>query len=217
MRHRRTLLGPPALRVLRALIAVLLAGGKPGVALVCKDNEMVTKAYRLNDEKCTECGMGKYGRHGKCHDCPFFARQRKYKDFLGTLWCDNSCEQMWENRAVVKDVELRGIKTNSEAKQTVLHYEKASSQLLALAQSVLVPVCKKCSGQTFVQQISPLRLEWVRQDLLAMNFAEAHLNSLDVYHTERFTWTLCRSCPPGFVRDSWSVPEDGARCRTTAR
>jgi hypothetical protein len=41
-----------------------------------------------------------------------------------------------------------------------------------------------------------------------MNFAEADLNSLEVYHTERFTWTLCRSCPPGFMRDSWFVPED---------
>lgn len=212
MRLRRALLGPPALQVLRALLAVLLVGGKPGLALVCKDNEMVTKAYRWNDEKCTECGMGKYGSHGKCHECPFFTRQRKYRDVAGTLWCSNSCEQMWENRAAVHDVEFRGIKTISEAKQTVLQYEVLAQPYdgfgNADARTTRNAVCKNCAGPTFVQQISPFRLEWVRQDLLAMNFAEADLKSLDVYHTERFTWSLCRSCPPGFVHGSWFVPED---------
>ena len=235
MRLRRALLGPLgplALQALRALLAVLLAGVVSVVAASCKVNEVAKWDSWSRREKCSPCGVGTYGHDGKCYDCPFFTRQRKNQDVAGTLWCSNSCEQMWENRARVQDVEFRGIRTNFEAKQTVLHYEVGKREVtipnfpgLNNMGVVTLPydrveqelpqkltVCKKCAGPTFVQQISPLRLEWVRQDLLAMNFAEADLNSLDVYHTERFTWSLCRSCPPGFVRDmrdnSWFVPED---------
>jgi hypothetical protein len=128
MRHRSALLGPLALLALQALRALLLAGGVSVVAAcpVNKIEEWVWFDFLYkwgNDKRCVECGVGKYGHEGKCYDCPFFTRQRKYRDVAGTLWCSNSCEQMWENRAAVHDVEFRGIKTISEAKQTVLQYE----------------------------------------------------------------------------------------------
>jgi hypothetical protein len=97
-------------RALRALPALLLACGVSVAAATCKVNEVETWVYnsffRSNTQKCTECGAGQYGHNGQCYDCPSFTRRRKDRDpnvLGGTLWCSNSCEQMWENILVVTD------------------------------------------------------------------------------------------------------------------
>jgi hypothetical protein len=34
----------------------------------------------FGSHNCKECGKGKYGSGGSCHDCPFFTRRRQYRD-----------------------------------------------------------------------------------------------------------------------------------------
>ena len=96
---------------------------------------------------CKECHKGKYGSGGSCHDCPFFKRRRKYRDEsnLGTLWCTNSCKEMYENKKIVTDVEF---------KQT----GNAGLQL-----SVLKKIKFQYETEIYIDGLSSLRMDEITQ------------------------------------------------------
>lgn len=190
------------LRALRAALALLLACGERGVALTCENENQVQIPYttysgreRYDTYKCVECGVGKYGSGGKCHDCPSFMRQRPFKDVHGSLWCTNSCGEMWKTLGVVNDVEFEAT-GRTEAEKTALYLTPK-------------PVCKKCTGQTFFQQVAGIGgFGFMQRDLEAMGIPKADLTSVHYDAPRRFSINLCRSCPPGFVFGKWFVHGD---------
>ena len=109
-----------------------------------RDNYRTDDSWVNEDFICKECGKGKYG--SGC-SCPFFTRRRKYRDEsnLGTLWCTNSCKEMYENKKIVTDVEF---------KQT----GNAGLQL-----SVLKKIKFQYETEIYIDGLSSLRMDEITQ------------------------------------------------------
>lgn len=223
MQHRRALLGPLALQALRALLAVLLAGGVSVVAASCKVNQVETWVYnkflKFNEQKCTPCGVGQYGSDGKCYDCPSFTRRRKDRDpntFSGTLWCSNSCADIYANRDNVKDVQIyTTIRSSLQAQKAVLQYEVIDVPYDGVgnadSRTTRNAVCKPCDAGKFLSQYKAQEvLTYHKHDLAVMLYSQAQIDELVSIQgrLERFTWSLCRACPTGLVPGGWVVPDD---------
>lgn len=222
MRLRRALLGPLgplALQALRALLAVLLAGGVSVVAASCKVNQVETWVYnkflKFNEQKCTECGVGQYGSDGKCYDCPSFTRRRKDRDpntFSGTLWCSNSCADIYDNRDNVKDVQIyTTIRSSLQAQKAVLAFEKHMVQRTWGFEEKTLAFCKPCAAGTFLSQYKAQDvLTYHKHDLAVMLYSQAQIDELVSIQgrLERFTWSLCRACPTGLAPGGWVVPDE---------
>ena len=131
------------LRGLRARAAALLLACGMRVATACNVNQVETRRtiqfFRSKEQACTNCGVRQYGSDGVCYDCLFFARQRKYKDVYGTLWCTNSCDQM--DRTVEKDVDFSGITGGANGELAVLCFEYTSELPATCRYQVIHRVC----------------------------------------------------------------------------
>lgn len=198
----------------------------------CKDNfwlyEKVDNIhYQPSTYECLECEHGKYGTSGICYDCPSFTRQRRWKDAETTLWCDNSCAEMFQNADALKNKHgytiTGGIESLADAHTSVLQYERpklkalttqrdesdyTEEELLQLTKPYAV--CKACAGETFlVKHTADIVLKYFESDLKAMLFSSEEIESLkkEQDRFKRFAWTVCGSCPSGFVRGAWSVPQ----------
>ena len=176
----------------------------------------------FGSHNCEECGKGKYGSDGSCHDCPFFTRRRKYRDEsnIGTLWCTNSCKEMYENKQIVTDVEFKetgnaGLQL-SVLKKIKFQYptEIYVDGLMSFRMDEITQVvCDKCPQPTFRQEIAadmatdPNLLFFL--DIKANGFSDAEVNSVsNVAGSRRLIWTFCRACPRGFVYGRWTIPDD---------
>lgn len=168
----------------------------------CKENEFLHEIpdniyYGESRYECRECGFRQYGTGGQCYNCPSFTRERKYKDFAGTLWCSNSCVEISQN-ANVKDVLIT---TNAEgagaASVNVFQYQDGNA------------VCSICAGDKFaIHMNADVVLTHHQHDLLAMQFSRDEVDRLaaEKDRLQRFGWDICSSCPAGFVRGTWAVP-----------
>ena len=162
----------------------------------------------FGSHNCKECDKGKYGSGGSCHDCPFFTRRRKYRDEsnLGTLWCTNSCKELYENKKIVTDVEFR--KTGNAGLQLSV-LKKRSQPIGEISFATQFYVCDICPQSTFRQQIAADMATGFRADLRVIGFTDAEVDSVsNVAGSRRFIWTFCRACPRGFVHDIWEIPDD---------
>lgn len=205
---------------LRAALALLLACGR--VSAACDSvNQVETWRWnsflRFNQKVCTDCGVRQYGSDNVCYDCPIFARQSRYKDAHGTWWCTNSCAQM--DRTAEKDVDFSAMTGGASLELAVLYYEYTSEMpsvgryqviYAGSADTRRLAVCKACAAHMFVQRVKASQLTYVKHDLLAMGFTTDELNTVDNMKEaarQRFTWTLCRSCPAGSVKGTWFLPD----------
>jgi hypothetical protein len=227
MRHRRALLGPLALQALQALLAVLLAGGVSVVAASCKVNEVETWVYnnflKFNEQKCNPCGVGQYGSDGKCYDCPSFTRRRKDRDpnkFNGTLWCSNSCAEMYAKPDAnpygkyrqAQDVMFdNAIKSQDQARRAVLAYFTSKDFYLGAPRETLLATCEPCQAGKFLSQYKAQDvLTYHKHDLAVLKCTSAQIDELVSIQgrLQRFTWSLCRACPTGLAPGVWAIPED---------
>jgi hypothetical protein len=113
--------------------------------------------------------------------------------FGGTLWCSNSCADIYANRDLTLD----------NPKQ-VLHMIQ-TTMLLRL------PYCKPCDDGKFLSQYKALDvLTYHKHDLAAMLYDQTMINELVKIQgrLQRFKWSLCRTCPTGLAPGAWVMPED---------
>lgn len=166
----------------------------------CNENFADMGAFSL--VSCKECGVGKYGTGGVCYTCPSFTRQLKHKDVQRTLWCENSCEKLYDNND--RDiVDFRHLKTQ-KLQDMVLHSSYWSRGHV---------VCKACAqGKFSMTRSANIMLEHYVPDLLGMAFTQEEIEILKAHAKKGaalkpFEWTICSSCPPGFVSGTLSIPE----------
>jgi hypothetical protein len=139
---------------------------------------------------------------------------------------------MFENSAALKDFGY--LQSTVEAEKAVFMYETircsssrcVSEQMIAQTDwasytadelDIIAPrkkqhaLCAPCTGETFlVTQKAGIILRNHQGDLLAMKYTRDEIDRLltEQRQFERFEWTICSSCPPGFVRGAWSVAKD---------
>ena len=219
MRNRCARLRPSA------LLALLLAGGVSVVSSSCNVNEVETWVYnsffKSNTKECRECGVGQYGSDGKCYDCPSFTRRRQDRDpnkFSGTLWCSNSCAEMYAKPDAnpygkyrqAQDVYFNNaIRSKEQARSAVLAYFTSKDSYSG--EPRLLATCQPCEAGKFLSQYMAQNvLTYHKHDLAVLNYTTAQIDELVSIQgrLQRFTWSLCRACPTGLVPGMWTIPED---------
>jgi hypothetical protein len=208
--------------VLLVPACVLLASVLPasGQTQECKKNQYLFHEYnaffKWSRYYCKECEWGKYGSGGQCYGCPyFFTRERRYKDAETTLWCANSCALMFDNRHTVTDVIFEGVENVDDAEKAVFQYDHGVYGdnrwgYGRVGEKFEFEVCKACAAGKFMMKLmAQTVLTYYRADLVAMKYSEADLGKLTAMQgrLQDFTWSICSSCPEGFVKaDKWFLP-----------
>ena len=200
-------------------------------AEVCVRNELAYETTYWNIEKarhdkiwkCKDCPRGTYGGEpGVCHPCPQFTRQLKYKKAgstsdPGTLWCENRCEYLKDNN------DQDSVTFLSANVDNLVLMRRFNQDFLA---SSIYNLCNTCAESTFkVTRSADVILKHYRHDLMdservgdpqkapealaAQTQRLRHFrftlddlaNLAAIPHLEFFQWSICASCPRGFVID----------------
>jgi hypothetical protein len=212
---------PPNMWRARCLVcAVLLCACTQ--AQNCERNEYAHETYDSFTKgrywTCKACPRGTYGGDpGVCHPCPAFTRQLKYKKAgstsdPGTLWCENRCENL---------------KDNDQNRVTFRPDGNGVDDLVLMMQDTGFYACNTCAESTFkVTRSADVILTRYRHDLMdgervgdpskEASARDAHTIRLRHFrftssmvdtlaatpHLEFFQWSICASCPRGFVIDT---------------
>jgi len=201
-----TLLKKIHVAALLALIVVLLAliVVANSQSPTCPNNQYLRETTQTvanqgggagyNIISCVECPWPKYGTGGVCYDCPSFTRTRKTKDTSGTLWCTNDCNE------IIKNEKNNDVQNLADAK----HWGRGVFQF-----SGEKPTCKLCADDKFeAKHKAGIVLTNFKNEIINMQFKQNDIDKLiqDKDRLSHFIWTICSSCPPGFVKDVWAAP-----------
>jgi len=145
--------------------------------------------------ECVDCPWPKYGTGGQCYDCPSFTRARKTKDPSGTLWCTNDCNEIIKNE---QNNDVQNLADPNHLGRGVFQFSGET------------PTCQLCTADKFeVKHKAGTVLLNFKNEIISLGFQQNKIDKLieEKNRLLHFTWTICSSCPPGFIKGKWAAPE----------